>query len=99
MTKLVDEFAALPRAAIAVLFALAVLDNAYGWRGATYRGLAAMLGLRSKSAVRSAVRKAIQAELVTVIAAGGVRGTAIIRMTPRALKLLARLEKSRNARY
>lgn len=79
----------LPRQVIAVMLAVALCEER-SFRGATYRGLRAVLGLRTDSGVRQAVRKAKQLRAVRVIhLPDGRGGKAVVRLAPQARDALA----------
>jgi hypothetical protein len=73
---------------LAVLLALAICPP----EGSTYRGIRAVLGIRTDSGVRQAVRAAKEAGLVRVLhTPSGPGALAVVRLTYAARKTLTRL--------
>lgn len=94
-SKLPEAFQRLartPRAALNVLYTLHFAE-AHFPGGATYRALGAALGIRSRSAIASAVRAAAAAGFVRVIPPAGHNGMAVIRLTEEAVQLFTEMVK------
>lgn len=84
------SLASLSRQVIAVILGVALLEE-LRFRGATYEGLRHVLGHRTLSGVRQAVRAAREAGAIAVVhAPNGRGGKAVVRLTwpaRRALEL------------